>query len=163
MQLYGDGLDRWLEERSDAVGALVSFIVALLCLHGSGLSSGVTGFLISTGLEFTNRILYVVRAINKNELSLNSVQRILAYSDVEQEEPETDNGKPPANWPQGEITVSLTFRKRASAESVRLRSLTTTRPSTRETDPTFFIRSPSPSSKDPRSGSWAQVDVESRR
>ncbi|BGP51975.1 hypothetical protein JCM10450v2_007935 [Rhodotorula kratochvilovae] len=99
MQLYEEGLDRWLEERSDMVGATVSFIVGLLCLS-SGLSSGVTGFLISTGLEFTSRILYVVRAINKNELSLNSVQRIIQYStEVEVEEPHSDRKEPPAHWP----------------------------------------------------------------
>lgn len=55
MQLYENGLDRWLEERSDAVGALVSFIVGMLAVRG-GLSSGTTGFLVSTGLEFTNRV-----------------------------------------------------------------------------------------------------------
>ncbi|BGP27903.1 hypothetical protein JCM10295v2_006890 [Rhodotorula toruloides] len=99
VQLYAEGLDRWLEERSDMVGATVSFIVGLLCLS-SGLSSGVTGFLISTGLEFTSRILYVVRAVNKNELSLNSVQRIIQYStEVETEEPASDMKEPPAHWP----------------------------------------------------------------
>ncbi|KAM0789886.1 hypothetical protein ACM66B_006730 [Microbotryomycetes sp. NB124-2] len=102
MQLYEDGLDRWLEERSDMVGATVSFIVGLLSLTG-GLSSGTTGFLVSTGLEFTSRILFVVRAINKNELSMNSVQRILSMSDIEQESPPADEYEPPANWPQGEI------------------------------------------------------------
>ncbi|KAK4046142.1 hypothetical protein OIV83_006313 [Microbotryomycetes sp. JL201] len=102
MQLYEDGLDRWLEERSDMVGATVSFIVGLLSLKG-GLSSGTTGFLVSTGLEFTSRILFVVRAINKNELSMNSVQRILSMSDIEQESPPSDEHEPPANWPQGEI------------------------------------------------------------
>lgn len=45
----------------------------------------------------------MVRAINKNELSLNSVQRILAYSDIEQESPSSDKGEPPASWPSGEI------------------------------------------------------------
>ncbi|BGP20499.1 hypothetical protein JCM10213_007656 [Rhodosporidiobolus nylandii] len=98
-QLYEEGLDRWLEERSDMVGAAVSFVVGLLCLS-SGLSSGVTGFLISTGLEFTSRILYVVRAVNKNELSMNSVQRIVQYStEVETEEPHEDKKEPPAHWP----------------------------------------------------------------
>ncbi|GAA5896044.1 hypothetical protein JCM5296_006227 [Sporobolomyces johnsonii] len=98
-QLYGEGLDRWLEERSDMVGATVSFIVGLLCLS-SGLSSGVTGFLISTGLEFTSRILYVVRAVNKNELSLNSVQRIIQYStEIPREEPHSKKKEPPASWP----------------------------------------------------------------
>lgn len=91
------------------VGATVSFIVGLLALQG-GLNAGITGFLVSTGLEFTSRILYVVRAINKNELSLNSVQRILAYSDIAQEEPDSEKGKPPANWPQGQIEVSFLGR-----------------------------------------------------
>ena len=106
MQLYEEGLDRWLEERSDMVGATVSFIVGILCLS-SGLSSGVSGFLISSGLEFTSRILYVVRAINKNELSLNSVQRIIQYStEVEVEEPHHDRKDPPAHWPDsGRIEV----------------------------------------------------------
>lgn len=48
MQLCEEGLDRWLELRADLTGALVSFVVGLLCLS-SGLSSGITGFLISTG------------------------------------------------------------------------------------------------------------------
>ncbi|GAA5842760.1 hypothetical protein JCM9279_003979 [Rhodotorula babjevae] len=99
MQLYEEGLDRWLEERSDMVGATVSFIVGVLCLS-TGLSSGVSGFLISSGLEFTSRILYVVRAINKNELSLNSVQRIIQYStEVDVEEPHHDRKEPAAHWP----------------------------------------------------------------
>ncbi|GAA5941205.1 uncharacterized protein JCM15063_006399 [Sporobolomyces koalae] len=99
VQLYGEGLDRWLEERSDMVGATVSFIVGLLCLS-SGLSSGVTGFLISTGLEFTSRILYVVRSVNRNELSLNSVQRIIQYStEIPWEEADSDKKQPPASWP----------------------------------------------------------------
>ncbi|GAA6020697.1 hypothetical protein JCM11491_000519 [Sporobolomyces phaffii] len=99
VQLYGEGLDRWLEERSDMAGALVSFIVGLLCLS-SGLSSGVTGFLISTGLEFTSRILYVVRSVNRNELSLNSVQRIVQYStEIPWEEANSDKKQPPASWP----------------------------------------------------------------
>lgn len=88
------------------VGATVSFIVGILCLS-SGLSSGVSGFLISSGLEFTSRILYVVRAINKNELSLNSVQRMIQYStEVEVEEPHHDRKDPPAHWPDsGRIEV----------------------------------------------------------
>lgn len=60
----------------------------------------------STGLEFTSRILLVVRAINKNELSLNSVHRIFAFSSIEQEEEDTSKGDPPASWPEGEIEVS---------------------------------------------------------
>lgn len=55
MQLCEEGLDRWLELRADMTGALVSFVIGLLCIS-SGLSSGITGFLISTGtfldLEF---------------------------------------------------------------------------------------------------------------
>ncbi|BGP58401.1 hypothetical protein JCM8202_001904 [Rhodotorula sphaerocarpa] len=99
MQLCEEGLDRWLELRADMTGALVSFVIGFLCLS-SGLDSGITGFLISTGLEFTSRILYVVRAINKNELSLNSVQRIIQYStEPESEEEPSDRKAPPASWP----------------------------------------------------------------
>lgn len=67
-RIFQYALDRWLEERSDAVGATVAFIVGLLALTG-GISPGTTGFLVSIGLEFISRILYVVRAINQNELN----------------------------------------------------------------------------------------------
>jgi hypothetical protein len=48
------------------------FIVGLLALTGK-ISPGGAGFLVSTGLEFTSRILYVVRAINQNELNSESL------------------------------------------------------------------------------------------
>lgn len=53
MQFYESLLDRWLEERSDICGALVALIVGMLSLRG-GISSGTTGFLVSTGLECTS-------------------------------------------------------------------------------------------------------------
>ncbi|GAA5962699.1 hypothetical protein JCM3765_006170 [Sporobolomyces pararoseus] len=117
VQLYGEGLDRWLEERSDMVGALVSFIVGLLCLS-SGLSSGVTGFLISTGLEFTSRILYVVRSVNRNELSLNSVQRIIQYSsEIPWEEVDSKKKQPPASWPHDGFIEFDSFSAKYSEDS----------------------------------------------
>ncbi|GAA5992543.1 hypothetical protein JCM5350_008275 [Sporobolomyces pararoseus] len=117
VQLYGEGLDRWLEERSDMVGALVSFIVGLLCLS-SGLSSGVTGFLISTGLEFTSRILYVVRSVNRNELSLNSVQRIIQYSsEIPWEEADSEKKQPPASWPHDGAIEFDSFSAKYSEDS----------------------------------------------
>lgn len=117
MQLCEEGLDRWLELRADMTGALVSFVVGLLCLS-SGLSSGITGFLISTGLEFTSRILYVVRAINKNELSLNSVQRIIQYStEVETEEEPSEKKAPPASWPDSGAIEFDDFSAKYSPDS----------------------------------------------
>ncbi|KAM0754516.1 P-loop containing nucleoside triphosphate hydrolase protein [Meredithblackwellia eburnea MCA 4105] len=98
MKLHEYGLQRWLEERSDFVAALVSFFVGILSLRGN-LSSGTTGFLVATGLEFTSRILYVVRAINLQELSINSADRIVKYSNIEQEPAKTEKAEPPANWP----------------------------------------------------------------
>ena len=59
-QMFEWALDRWLNVRSDAVGALVGFVVGILSLAG-GLSPGLAGFLLSSGLEVTSRILYVVR------------------------------------------------------------------------------------------------------
>ncbi|GAA94481.1 uncharacterized protein L969DRAFT_83963 [Mixia osmundae IAM 14324] len=105
-QFHEQLLDRWLEERSDAVGATVALIVGLLTLTGS-VSPGITGFLVSTGLEFTTRILYVVKAINRNELNVNSVARVLEYSSQLDQEPQgSEECKPPASWPdQGAVEI----------------------------------------------------------
>lgn len=125
-QLYEFALDRWLEQRSDFVGASVSFIVGMLSLQ-TGLSSGLAGFLISTGLEFTSRILFVVRAINKNELSLNSAHRVIQYSQVEQEPSASRDAQPPAHWPsQGKVDFEhLSVRYSEDGDDV-LKDLTLT-------------------------------------
>lgn len=122
MQLYEYALDRWLEVRSDAVGACVAFIVGLMALSGSIVSRnspalicrsdvsmqspGTTGFLVSTAIEFISRILYVVRAVNQNELAFNSAHRVLEYTALPSEPPATKRGAPPAAWPtDGELDV----------------------------------------------------------
>lgn len=66
MQLYEYALDRWLELRSDTVGALVAFAVGLLALSGS-LSSGTIGFLLSTGIEITVRLSFACGAQRADE------------------------------------------------------------------------------------------------
>ncbi|KAL8286584.1 hypothetical protein RQP46_004601 [Phenoliferia psychrophenolica] len=98
MQLFGTALERWLEERSDFVAATTSFSIGLLSLRGN-LSPGTTGFLVATGLEFTSRILFVVRAVNQQQLSINSADRIVKYSNIEQEPASTKEKDPPASWP----------------------------------------------------------------
>jgi hypothetical protein len=68
----------------------------------------------AVGLEFTSRILYVVRSVNRNELSLNSVQRIIQYSsEIPWEEASSKKKQPPASWPHdGAIEVSLLSDRR---------------------------------------------------
>ena len=71
------------------------------------------------GLEFTSRILYVVRSVNRNELSLNSVQRIIQYSsEIPWEEADSEKKQPPASWPHdGAIEVSHAIRRVVKGEA----------------------------------------------
>ncbi|KAI5477473.1 ABC transporter [Pseudohyphozyma bogoriensis] len=98
MQLYESSLERWLQERSDFVAATVAGVIAYLALRG-GLSSGTIGFLVSSGNEFTSRILYVVRALNQQQLAINSAHRVIQYSELEQEPRQEGKAEPPASWP----------------------------------------------------------------
>ena len=63
--------------------------------------------------QFTSRILFVVRAVNQQQLAINSADRIVKYSNIEQEPPSIKAKEPPASWPhEGAISVRLAVFER---------------------------------------------------
>ncbi|KAJ2025899.1 hypothetical protein IWW57_003219, partial [Coemansia sp. S610] len=93
----------WLSLRIDFSGAVVSFSCALFIISSlNWLDAGLAGFVLSYALTFSERMLWVIRNYSDSELSMNAVERISQYLDIEQEAAlvTTPENKPPSDWPK---------------------------------------------------------------
>ncbi|ORY79996.1 hypothetical protein BCR37DRAFT_381441 [Protomyces lactucae-debilis] len=101
-------LNRWLSVRVDLGGALVSFFAAVfVILNVDRLDAGLAGISLTYAISFTDHILWCVRLYSMLEMSMNSVERIDEYLEVEQEAPAiVEAHRVPAGWPsKGVIEV----------------------------------------------------------
>ncbi|KAF8907317.1 ABC transporter [Gymnopilus junonius] len=93
---------RWLGIRLDFLGALLTFIVAILTVGTRfTISPSQTGLVLSYILSVQQAFGWMVRQSAEVENDMNSVERIVYYAkDVEQEAPhEIPDKKPPPSWP----------------------------------------------------------------
>lgn len=100
-------LNRWLCVRTDILSAFVVFVAGCVMIF-SKISPSFGGLVLMYTLEFTENLLWAVRAQADLEMSMNSVERVFEYSTIEQEAPAVIEGKrPPEDWPaNGLITIS---------------------------------------------------------
>ncbi|GMM34147.1 bile acid-transporting ATPase [Saccharomycopsis crataegensis] len=100
--------NRWLHLRVDTAGSFVSFFAgAFVILSVKYLDAGLAGLSLSYAISFTESALWIVRLYAEVEMTMNSVERLQEYLDIEQEParliPET---APEASWPsKGVIEV----------------------------------------------------------
>ncbi|KKK27136.1 hypothetical protein ARAM_001306 [Aspergillus rambellii] len=99
--IYLWGSNRWLAFRVDITGALVSFLTATFILSNVGkIDAGAAGLSLTYAVTFNENILWLVRLYSEVQQSMNSVERIKEYLDVEQEAPPViPDSRPPPNWP----------------------------------------------------------------
>ncbi|KAL3475117.1 hypothetical protein BJX99DRAFT_230254 [Aspergillus californicus] len=93
--------NRWLACRVDIVGALVSFMTAVFVLLNVGrIDAGAAGLSLTYAVTFTENVLWLVRLYSEVQQSMNSVERVKEYLEVEQEAPPViADSRPPSNWP----------------------------------------------------------------
>ncbi|KAG5653386.1 hypothetical protein H0H81_000773 [Sphagnurus paluster] len=93
---------RWLGIRLDFLGALLTFIVAMLAVGTRfTISPAQTGLVLSYILSVQQAFGWLVRQSAEVENNMNSVERIVHYATaVEQEAPhELPDAKPSSKWP----------------------------------------------------------------
>ncbi|ETW87620.1 ABC transporter [Heterobasidion irregulare TC 32-1] len=102
-------LNRWVCVRIDALGGLFAAALGAWLVYGPGHSDNLpsdTGFSLTMAVGFSGMILWWVRCLNEFEVSGNSLERIQAYINIEQEPKATKDGVPPAYWPaSGDVKV----------------------------------------------------------
>ena len=97
--------NRWLQVRTDFLGAIVVLCSGLAVLLNTNIDAGLAGLSLSYALTFTDSVMWLVRYNALVEMNLNSVERVQEYMAIEQEAPSiVENCRPPSSWPwQGEI------------------------------------------------------------
>ncbi|VDB86203.1 unnamed protein product [Peniophora sp. CBMAI 1063] len=100
-------LSCWVSLRSDTLGALLSSTLGAYMVYGPGASTigaSNAGFALAMATTFSQLILWLVRVYNDFEVEGNSLERIQAYLEIEQEQKPTIECQPPASWPSsGEL------------------------------------------------------------
>lgn len=107
-------MNRWISLRIDFLGGLFAAGLAayLIYVPNEHVLPSDTGFSLTMAIGFSGMILWWVRVYNDFEVNSNSLERIHAYINVEQEPKPTKEGIPPAYWPaSGDLRVEkLTSR-----------------------------------------------------
>nr|XP_020658695.1 canalicular multispecific organic anion transporter 1 isoform X1 [Pogona vitticeps] len=113
--------NRWLAVRLEFVGNLVVFSAALLAVLAKGsLDSGMVGLSISSALNVTQTLNWLVRMTSELETNIVAVERIHEYTEVANEAPWVTAQRPRSDWPNnGEINfVDYQVRYRPELELV---------------------------------------------
>ncbi|QRV86038.1 ABC transporter transmembrane region [Ceratobasidium sp. AG-Ba] len=100
-------LNRWISLRMDVMGATFSAgLAAYLVYVKPNINTSNAGFMLTMGIAFSNGILWWVRILNSFEAQSNSLERIHAYTTIEQEPEAASEGAPHAYWPaSGSLVV----------------------------------------------------------
>ncbi|RXW21499.1 hypothetical protein EST38_g4368 [Candolleomyces aberdarensis] len=118
-------LNRWIGIRIDSLGAVFTASLAAYLTYASTTSAANVGFSLNRAVEFTVTILYMVRVFNVFQVEANSMERIAAYLEIEQEPKPTESGKPPASWPtSGDLRVENLTARYSKAGPAVLHDLT---------------------------------------
>ncbi|KAI8320345.1 hypothetical protein GQ54DRAFT_298726 [Martensiomyces pterosporus] len=103
------GTRRWLGSRMGIVSSLVSFSTTVFILINiEAFSSSLAGFILIYAVNFWMDSVSVIRRYSNLELSLNAVERVGQYLEIEQEAASKSSAanKPPQGWPRtGQVDV----------------------------------------------------------
>ncbi|KAJ1998520.1 hypothetical protein GGI04_004963, partial [Coemansia thaxteri] len=94
--------NRWLCSRIELLGCLVSFSTTILILFNlDTIDAGLAGFVLMYAISFSEYMLWFIRNYCDCEISMNSVERVNQYMNLEQEAAlhSAPENKPPADWP----------------------------------------------------------------
>uniref|UniRef100_A0A8C0F341 Canalicular multispecific organic anion transporter 1 n=1 Tax=Bubo bubo TaxID=30461 RepID=A0A8C0F341_BUBBB len=113
--------NRWLAIRLEFVGSLVVFFSGLLAVISKGtLEGGIVGLSVSSALNVTQTLNWLVRMSSELETNIVAVERVHEYTKVKNEAPWVTEKRPPRGWPsKGEIQfVDYKVRYRPELELV---------------------------------------------
>lgn len=96
--------NRWLGFRVQVLGAIFATMTAALIVSQKSTDAALAGFTLSFALQFTVAIGWVLRQYVNVELNMNSVERLMEYSNLPTEP--SEGVDVPAAWPtEGRLEV----------------------------------------------------------
>ncbi|XP_078091433.1 ATP-binding cassette sub-family C member 9-like isoform X2 [Mustelus asterias] len=107
--LFLSAANRWLEVRTDYLGAFIVLTAALASIsYSNNISSGFVGFGLTYALTVCNYLNWVVRNLADLEVQMGAVKKVNSFLNIESENYEgtIDPSQVPEDWPQqGEIKI----------------------------------------------------------
>ncbi|KAG3292284.1 ATP binding cassette subfamily C member 9 [Ictidomys tridecemlineatus] len=105
--LFLSAANRWLEVRTDYLGACIVLTASIASISGSS-NSGLVGLGLLYALTITNYLNWVVRNLADLEVQMGAVKKVNSFLSMESENYEgtMDPSQVPEHWPQeGEIKI----------------------------------------------------------
>ncbi|XP_075072065.1 ATP-binding cassette sub-family C member 2 [Mixophyes fleayi] len=109
--------NRWLAVRLEFVGNLTVFFAALFAvLARNTVDSGIVGLSISSALNITQTLNWLVRMTSELETNIVAVERVDEYITVENEAPWVMEKRPPQDWPDKGVVQFVDYKVRYRPE-----------------------------------------------
>ncbi|KAG9342260.1 hypothetical protein JZ751_016762 [Albula glossodonta] len=106
--LFLSAANRWLEVRTDYLGAVIVLTAAVASIFAQNSNSGLVGLGLTYALTVTNYLNWVVRNLADLEVQMAAVKKVNSFLSTESEnyEGSMDVSQVPEDWPQqGEIKI----------------------------------------------------------
>ncbi|MEQ2228423.1 ATP-binding cassette, sub-C (CFTR MRP), member 9, partial [Ilyodon furcidens] len=106
--LFLSAANRWLEVRTDYLGAVIVLTVAVASIWAGRPAGGLVGLGLTYALTITNYLNWVVRNLADLEVQMAAVKKVNSFLSTESEnyEGSMDASQVPENWPHdGEIKI----------------------------------------------------------
>jgi ABC-type multidrug transport system fused ATPase/permease subunit len=106
--------NRWLSVRLEYLGTTVTFSCALVSAVFASQSAGMSGLAITSAMNMTGLMTWMVRQMTELEVNMNSIERLTEYDDYESEGDSTKHllEKVSRKWPRkGKIVLNDVFVK----------------------------------------------------
>ncbi|KAG2178689.1 hypothetical protein INT44_001842 [Umbelopsis vinacea] len=94
-------LNRWITSILSIISTLITCIIALMCLWWpEKLSAATAAICMSYSLTFTGQVFDLIRRTTSIQLSFNSVERVVEYTELDQDPPAVVQPRPLSSWPE---------------------------------------------------------------
>ncbi|CAG9464562.1 unnamed protein product [Pedinophyceae sp. YPF-701] len=109
--------NRYLSVRLESLGHGVVYAATLAVVAIQPKNSALVGLVISSALNLTGTLAWLVRVATDLEVNMNAVERLFEYDDEELEAPEViETSRPPATWPHAGAVVAKGLQVRYRKE-----------------------------------------------
>ena len=97
--------NRWLVWRLNVIGAVFATVVTAVIIQAR-VNASLAGFALSFALHYSSALIWAAREYASVELSMNAVERVTEYSNIQVED-QAEKSSVPAAWPtEGRVEVS---------------------------------------------------------
>ncbi|KAJ6468046.1 P-loop containing nucleoside triphosphate hydrolase protein [Mycena vulgaris] len=113
-------LTRWSSVRTEMLSNIFTSTLAIYLVYFQNYNAANTGFSLNAAVNFGSTVASWILCLNDFQLLSNSLERIEAYINIEQEPKSTKEGTPPAAWPSGGELVVENLSARYSPDGPKV-------------------------------------------